>query len=375
MRILYINDAVAIYGGLERVLVEKINWLVEQDNYEVWLLTANQGDHPLSFPLHSKAKYDDLGIFFYRQYHQTGWKRLVKKRQLHRLFRERLAEKINTISPDIIVCTRLEYLHDIVRVKGTIPLVFESHTSRWISRFEGDGFIRRLYVWYLQLAVFKIQRVVALTNGDANEWRKLTTRVSIIPNIVHLNESGMYSNCKSCSVIFVGRFSKQKDVGCLLHIWKIIHQRYPDWYLYIYSGYGEQQDAMLQEIQKMDANIIVPTPTANMMERYRECSVLLLTSIYEPFGLVIPEAMSCGLPVVAFDCPYGPKDIITDGIDGFLIEHRSIVDFVDKVCLLIEDEETRVKMGQAGVKTSKRYDVRTIMPLWKDLFEQLARSK
>ena len=80
MRILYINDAVAIYGGLERVLVEKINWLVEQDNYEVWLLTANQGDHPLSFPLHSKTKYDDLGIFFYRQYHQTGWKRLVKKR-------------------------------------------------------------------------------------------------------------------------------------------------------------------------------------------------------------------------------------------------------------------------------------------------------
>lgn len=375
MKILYINDAVAIYGGLERVLVEKINWLVEQDNYEVWLLTANQGDHPLSFPLHSKAKYDDLGIFFYRQYQRIGWKRLVKKRQLHRLFRERLADKINTISPDIIVCTRLEYLHDIVRVKGAIPLVFESHTSRWISRFEGDGLIRRLYVWFLQLTVLQIQRVVALTNGDANEWRKLTTRVSVIPNIVHLNDSGMYSTCKSCSVIFVGRFSKQKDIGSLLHIWRIIHCRYPDWYLYIYSGYGEQQDAILQEIQKMDANIIVPTPTANMMERYRECSVLLLTSIYEPFGLVLPEAMSCGLPVVAFDCPYGPKDIITDGMDGFLIEHRSIVDFVNKVCLLIEDEEKRVKMGQAGVKTSKRYDVQTIMPLWKDLFEQLARSK
>lgn len=375
MRILYINDAVAIYGGLERVLVEKINWLVEQDNYEVWLLTANQGDHPLSFPLHSKAKYDDLGIFFYRQYHQTGWKRLVKKRQLHRLFRERLAEKINTISPDIIVCTRLEYLHDIVRVKGTIPLVFESHTSRWISRFEGDGFIRRLYVWYLQLAVFKIQRVVALTNGDANEWRKLTTRVSIIPNIVHLNESGMYSNCKSCSVIFVGRFSKQKDVGCLLHIWKIIHQRYPDWYLYIYSGYGDQQDAMLQEIQKMDANIIVPTPTADMMERYQECSVLLLTSIYEPFGLVLPEAMSCGLPVVAFDCPYGPADIITDGLDGFLIRHRDMNAFAEKVCLLIENEALRQRMGQAAVISSQRYQPSLIMPQWKKLFESLSGKK
>ena len=84
--------------------------------------------------------------------------------------------------------------------------------------------------------------------------------------------------------------------------------------------------------------------------------------------------MSCGLPVVAFDCPYGPKDIITDGLDGFLIEHRSIVDFVDKVCLLIEDEEKRVKMGQAGVKTSSRYDAHKIMPLWKDLFERLAQT-
>ena len=374
MRLLYINDAIAIYGGLERVLVEKINWLVEQDNYEVYLLTANQGDYPLSFSLHSKVKYEDLGILFYQQYQQTGWRRLVKNRQLHRLFRERLNDRIKAIAPDVIICTRLEYLYDIIKVKGTISLVYESHTSRRISRFEGDGLIRRLYVWYLQLAVLKVQRVVALTNGDANEWRKLTSQVCVIPNIVHLNESNMYSDCRTRSVIFVGRFSKQKDVGCLLHIRKIIHQRYPDWYLYIYSGYGELQNVMLQEIQKMDANIIVPTPTADLLDKYRECSVLLLTSIYEPFGLVLPEAMSCGLPVVAFDCPYGPKDIITDGLDGFLIEHRSIVDFVDKVCLLIEDEEKRVKMGQAGVKTSSRYDAHKIMPLWKDLFERLAQT-
>ena len=374
MRLLYINDAIAIYGGLERVLVEKINWLVEQDNYEVYLLTANQGDHPLSFSLHSKVKYEDLGILFYQQYQQTGWRRLVKNRQLHRLFRERLNDRIKAIAPDVIICTRLEYLYDIIKVKGAISLVYESHTSRRISRFEGDGLIRRLYVWYLQLAVLKVQRVVALTNGDANEWRKLTSQVCVIPNIVHLNESNMYSDCRTRSVIFVGRFSKQKDVGCLLHIWKIIHCRYPDWYLYIYSGYGELQNVMLQEIQKMDANIIVPTPTADLLDKYRECSVLLLTSIYEPFGLVLPEAMSCGLPVVAFDCPYGPKDIITDGLDGFLIEHRSIVDFVDKVCLLIEDEEKRVKMGQAGVKTSSRYDAHKIMPLWKDLFERLAQT-
>ena len=108
------------------------------------------------------------------------------------------------------------------------------------------------------------------------------------------------------------------------------------------------------------------------MEKYKENSMLLLTSLYEPFGLVLPEAMSCGLPVVAFDCPYGPSDIITDGVDGFLIRHRSIEDFADKVCLLIENPELKKMMGQSGVLSAQRYATSRIMPMWKDLFENLA---
>ena len=101
--------------------------------------------------------------------------------------------------------------------------------------------------------------------------------------------------------------------------------------------------------------------------------MLLLTSRYEPFGMVLPEAMSCGLPVIAFDCPYGPSDIITDGVDGFLVKGRDMKAFADKVCILIENEELRRKMGQIGIKTSDRYRMDDIMPLWKKLFEYLQR--
>ena len=102
---------------------------------------------------------------------------------------------------------------------------------------------------------------------------------------------------------------------------------------------------------------------------------MILTSRYEPFGLVLPEAMSCGLPVVAFDCPYGPADIITDDIDGFLIRHRSIEKFANKVSLLIDHQELRQKVGRAGIESSQRYEASKIMPLWEDLFKHLTNRE
>ena len=107
--------------------------------------------------------------------------------------------------------------------------------------------------------------------------------------------------------------------------------------------------------------------------KHVKSSILLMTSLYEPFGLVLPEAMSCGLPVVAFDCPYGPADIITDGVDGFLIEGRDINAYADKVCLLIENVELRKKMGQAAILSAKRYDKTYIMPQWESLFKELVK--
>ena len=99
--------------------------------------------------------------------------------------------------------------------------------------------------------------------------------------------------------------------------------------------------------------------------------MLLMTSLYEPFGLVLPEAMSCGLPVVAFDCPYGPADIITDGENGFLIEGRDINAYADKVCLLIENTELRQKMGQNAILSTRYYEKTNIMPQWESLFKKL----
>lgn len=371
MKLLYVESTLAIHGGIERVLTDKLNWLVEFGKCEVLLLLVNQGNNPIVFPLNSKIDVHNINILFYRIYRFSRIKRYYKSFKLHRLFRKRLQDNIKAFSPDVIVFTRLEFACDVMSVKGDIPVVYESHNSYLAYKFEKYSLLHRIQIILSHRALKKVQMIVALTNGDAIEWKKLNSHVQVIPNIVHLNDTGSYSDCINKSVIFVGRFSKQKNIGCLLRIWNVVHQRYPEWQLHIYGGYGDEQNVLISEIEQLNANILVHTPTSDIHKKIVECSILLMTSRYEPFGLVLPEAMSCGLPVVAFDCPYGPADIITDGADGFLIKYEDINEYVDKVALLIEDEDLRMQMGRKGRINAQRYDAYSIMPVWKQLFDNI----
>lgn len=373
VRILYIDNAIAIYGGIERVLVDKINWLADNRDLEIYLLTISQGDHPFVYQLNTKVKYNDLDIRFHQVYQCSKWKYIQFKNYLHKLFQQRLAEFINAHTPDIVICMRVDFVSDIMKVKGDIPFIFESHDTYFAYKFSRVSWKRRLsfYRWYYELK--KAQMIVALTDGDAAEWKKLTPNVLVIPDVVSLNKTERQSDCKSKDVIFVGRYSYQKDIPTLLQIWEKVYQRHPDWNLHMYCDLGELRDKLMPEISRTNMNIVVHHPTSAIHEKFLKCSMLLMTSIYEPFGLVLPEAMSCGIPVVAFDCPYGPADIITDGVDGFLIKNRSVNDFVDKVCLLIENHHMRLKMGKAGVESSRRFEVESIMPRWKQLFNNLKK--
>ena len=371
MRILYVTDALAIWGGIERVLVEKANYLANHDGYEVTIITVCQGNHPFPFSLEPQVTHMDLNVPFHDQYQYSGIRRMLSLRCLHCNCREGIRHQLSTIRPDVIVCSRIEFVRDICRVKGDIPLAFESHSSFWTSRFEGARFLRRIHTWWMNQSARKAQAVVTLTEGDAAVWRKINKKVFVIPDAVHLNETGMFSNYQSKSAVYVGRLSRQKDIGSLLAVWQLVRQRHPDWQLHIYGEKGDLDESLWQQLQADSNGITVHSPTADILEIYLQHAMLLLTSRYEPFGMVLPEAMSCGLPVVAFDCPYGPADIIVDGVDGFLVRNRSITDFADRIFQLIENRNLRIQMGKAAALSARRYSANEIIPQWKDLFERL----
>lgn len=370
MRILYVTDAFAVWGGMERVLADKMNYLVEQYHYDVILLTINQGAHDIPFFLNSVIKIHDLGIRMHRQYSHRGLVRLVIRQKLRRLLKQRMKTVICEQSPDLIICVKLDFVGLLLKLKGKIPLIVESHTMCHSEMIDGSGWLRRLHVRSFKRDVCKAEAVVALTKGDADDWRRINRNVFVIPNIVHLNDSNCRSTQKGKSVIFVGRFSIQKDIESLLRIWTVVHKRYPDWILNIY-GEGELKNHFMEIINNLNANIRVFEPVGQIWDKYQNNSILLLTSLYEPFGLVLPEAMSYGLPVVSFDCPYGPASIITDGVDGFLVPNRSVDCFADRVCCLIADEDLRCRMGIAAAKSASHYSASIIMPKWDHLFKSL----
>jgi len=112
-------------------------------------------------------------------------------------------------------------------------------------------------------------------------------------------------------------------------------------------------------------------PTVDVLKEYSTSSVFVLPSRYEGFGLVLIEAMACGVPVVSFDCENGPRSIISDSFDGFLIPPFDIDAFAEKVILLMTNETLRKKMGENAKKSAIRYDIERIGLQWKQLFDGL----
>ena len=370
MKILYISQVFAAWGGFERVWTDKMNALSEIPGNEICLVTTDQGNHKVPYPLNQNVRHIDLGIRFVQQYQHQGLKRHWVYLKLVRLFKRKMKTLLETERPDVIVSNASEFVDYILKCKGTIPLVVESHgTFNRPFHMQEMTITNRIRGYFHQKALKKADRVVALTHGDAEQWKQVNPNVSIIPNIVTMNDTGVYSDCKAKRVIFVGRLDPQKGYQYLDAIWRIVEKRHPDWRLDIY---GEGAD--LKENQRLipqGENVFPHGQTLDILDRYKESSILILTSVYEPFGLVMPEAMSCGLPIVAFNCPYGPSEIISDGKDGFLIDCYDVEAFADKLCLLIENEVLRKQMGLYAIQSALRFKKEKIMPQWNALFESL----
>lgn len=384
MKIVYCLPQLFHPGGIERIVSIKANYLVEVYGYDVTIVVANQKKQVPFFKLHEKIKIVDLNIDYDKALSQPLFKRLYLRHKLQKEHKTKLSKYLFTNHPDIVISTFTHEAAFLPQIKDGSKKVLEFHFCKGhkikMAKAFHFGFITKLAYYYRcwqeeNIIIPKYDQFVVLTDEDKNLWKNKINNVINIPNILSFRNVDKYADLKSKTAIAVGRLDNQKGFDTLINMWAEIVKQCKDWKLNIF-GQGEDEDYLNQLICKLNLkdSVFINRPDKNIQQRYLESSLLLMTSNYEGWGLVLTEAMQCGLPVVAFACKCGPKDIINNGVDGFCIPYKNKNLFVKHAIQLMNDEKLRFTMGYNARNNIQRYSIDNVMPKWHDLFNKLTNN-
>ncbi len=378
MKLVYIFSSFAAKGGTERIFCDKMNWLAEVAGYEIVFVTYEQGNHPFAYPLSNKIRHVDLNTRFFTTGTMSLLKRIYFKITLPRLFKHRLRQLLDEIQPNLVISTT--YALPLFREILSQPYrhVVESHVcyGRLLQFiFTHIPWLDRKISQHLLKMLKRCEKVVVLTHKDAACWKGYDN-IEVIHNVVtNYPEKITDVADRPKRIIAVGRLDEQKGFDLLIQSWQLIAARHPDWQLVVY-GHGGDLQKLQQQLEKagLTSSMTFAGATDNIYKEYQDSAFYVMSSRYEGWGLVLVEAMSCGLPCVSFDCPYGPSDIIRDGEDGFLVENGNIQQLAEKMELLINNKELRERLGVRARLNAARFTSDNIMPQWTKLFETIVQN-
>lgn len=376
MKIIYCTHSTCNPGGMERVLYNKVKYLSEQMHWDVTVVTTDQHDRPSFYPFPESVRMIDLGINYSEDNVKGALGKIygyLKKRRKHKKLLEELLKKEKA---DIVVSLYPSESSFIPDIKDGSKKVLEIHYCKFFRLQYGRkgllGMIDRWRTWQDERIVRRFDKFVVLTNEDRGYWGNLPN-ICVIPNAA-MFVAERYANMSAKRVIAVGRLDYQKGFDRLINAWEIVHKsgKYNGWRLDIF-GQGEWKD-MLQGMiddRKLNDCTSINKPTKNIGEEYADSAMLVMSSNYEGFPMVMIEAMACGLPVVAFDFKCGPKDIISDGENGLIIQNGDIMALAEGMMKLMGNTQDRKRMSQNARKIVDTYSERVVMDKWIGLFNNL----
>ncbi|MBQ6959077.1 MAG: glycosyltransferase family 4 protein [Bacteroidales bacterium] len=376
MKLIYCIASVHHPGGMERVLLNKLCWFVRQGGYDLTVVTTDQSGLPPFYAFPPEVKMIDLDINYAVDNQRSPLAKIVSYFRKRRLHRKRLSRLLLKERADIVVSLYPSESSFIPRIQDGSKKVLELHYNKFFRlQYNRRGLLRladRFRTWQDERIVRRFDQFVVLTHEDAAYWGALPN-LTVIPNAAIKTNTLQADTRNSRRVIAVGRLDYQKGFDRLIEAWNLLPVALREtWNLAIF-GQGEWQEKLTQQIRHLhlEESVRIYPPTTEIAQAYASSAFLAMSSHYEGFPMVMIEAMGCGLPVVTFDYPCGPKDIIRDGENGLLVKEGDIEGLSQALGRMMTDEDLRISLGKAARLVLDTYRENTIMQQWTQCFQKL----
>lgn len=379
MKIVYCVNSIKYLGGIQRVTIVKANALASIPSNDVYIVVADNKGGVMLSPLSDKVHLVDLNV----NYYEDDWKSkfyvikgIIIKRIEHK---KKLKAFLNQLQPDVVISVGLSEKNFLPLIKGPWLKIREFHFERNYRLDLAQSFFQRVVAVLGNLCdsffLKKYDKIVSLTKEDVEKNWKGFDNIAVVPNPITVNVSQV-AELKQKRVVALGRLSPQKNFASLIRAFKLVVAVHPDWELIIY-GDGSQKGMLLKLVEDLGLknNVKLPGYTGNITQALLDSSIFALSSVFEGFPLVILEAMACGVPVVSYACPCGPRDLIREGVDGFLVPVNNEKLMAERLNFLIENENARIKAGRSAKIRSMDFSLDNVTRIWMDLFNTLLQSK
>lgn len=360
MKIAYVIECMCNSGGMERVLSVSANILCRE--VDISIITIYQRNRPYYFPLNDCISCYDLG---------------VEDVSNSKFLKHKLSEFLTNYQFDIVISMGGIDMYALHSIKDGSKKIVWFHFAIDIAKTTWAGpnpsiigkIKAQLLTWKRIYHAQQYDKIIVISKADLNAWNKYTDKASLIYNPITI-ESPDNSELNEKAVISVGRLDYQKGFDFLINAWKTVSEKHPDWKLDIY-GEGPLKEQLQEQINnlQLSSSVTLCGRTPNITEKYAQHSIYVMSSRAEGLGLVLLEAAFCGLPLISYDCPSGPSEIIKDGTNGYLIPTVGDVTMLaDRICQLIENADLRKQMGNKAKQMVELFLPEKIKEEWMILF-------
>lgn len=378
-KIVYCTPSLYMAGGVERVLTLKANYFADVYGYDITIIITDGEGKDCFFALSPKVKVINLCINFEEMWHHSFLKRLSLYLSKEKVFKKKLTIELNRIKPDITISLLRREINFLTEINDGSKKIGEIHINRAHYRNftpNRTNPFKILFAHYwmggLVEKLKKLNRFVVLTEYDRQAWQEIPC-VDVIPNPLPFYPE-IKGVIRQKRVIAIGRYFDEKGYDMLLQAWSKIEKADKEWSLDIYGdGNKTFYDKIADELNLDKQRCRLNGRITDVQSEYLNSSLFVCTSRFEGFGMGIIEAMACGLPVVAFDCLWGPRSIIRNGEDGVLVENGNVDKLAHVIISLIQSPGLISMMGQAARKNVRRFDIRIVADRWMRLFDDLVK--